>query len=42
MATRQGAITSKTKKIKPNVKINILDKSYALHDENISWINKRL
>jgi hypothetical protein len=45
MATRQGATTSKTKNhknIKSNVKINILDETYALHDESISWINGQL
>jgi hypothetical protein len=38
MATRGRATTSytKKKKIKPNVRINILDEGYALHDESIA------
>jgi hypothetical protein len=39
MATKRGATTFKTKKtknIKPNVKINLLDESYALKDEGIT------
>jgi hypothetical protein len=39
MATGRGAVTfkiKKNKKIKPNVRINILDECYALHDEGIA------
>jgi hypothetical protein len=33
----RGATTSETKKnIKPNVKINIQDEGYTLHDEGIA------
>jgi hypothetical protein len=38
MATKGRATTFKTKKHKhkPNVKTNVLDESYALHDEGIA------
>jgi hypothetical protein len=32
----QPHLKPKTKNIKPNVRINILDENYALHDEGIA------
>jgi hypothetical protein len=32
----------KKQNIKPNVRINILDEGYTLHNEGIAWIDRQL